>query len=1167
MTQNLPICAYREDILNLLRENQVVIICGDTGSGKTTQLPQMALELGLGADGKRIACTQPRRLAAVTVAERVAGELKTEVGGLVGYQHRYEKKVTDATRIKFMTDGVLLAETRADPLLRAYDTIIIDEAHERSLNIDFLLGILKRILAQRTDLKVIVSSATLDTEKFAAFFSHAPTLTIPGRLYPIEMVYRPTPDGEDADLPREISSALRTLPPMDDVLVFLPGERDIRETADYLTHSTFHRDDDIIPLLASLPAGEQKRAFQPSRQRRVILATNVAETSVTIPGIRAVIDSGLARISRYIHRTQIQRLQIEPISQASARQRAGRCGRVAPGTCIRLYSEEDFNRRDAYTPPEVLRSSLAGVILTMLDLRLGEIENFPFIDPPKPVMIREGLRELVELGAVHHTPDGHVALTKEGFKLTRIPVEPRLARMMLTASQYATLPSVIPLVAAMSCDEPRRRPVEDKERADQVHATFKVAGSDFLTTLKLWQWWDAKKNLSQSQLRKVATKTYLSYPKMREWRELVRQLTDLAQRLKLDVVNDNGGPDALHRALLSGLLSRIGHLDPETLDYRGAHGLRFDIHPSSVIKRKAKPEWIVAGELVDTSRLFARQVAAIDAAWIEPLANNLCKHSFREPSWDREQGCVRAIEQVTLYGLVIVPSRCRDYSRINSAVSRDLFLRHALIRGEYPKPPLFVRENWKVITELKKRAEQRRQPELLDETRLAAHFDAAIPAHIVTTHALKKWLYNLSAEGLRAFRLDPKVWLPAETSGDAAFPEYIQIADKKFPLAYRHTPENPNTDGIICTANHADVPLLKLWRHDWLVPGMLPEKVTYLLNALPNAVRRALPPVADTVAIILPLLKPGEQPLIESLQQTLKARFGIAVPTEVWEATRLPPHLTVHFRILGKPKDTPPMPPKIHTTWDFGTLQERLASQSTGWTLTHYPALYDEGTGVTVRLFKDPAQAIISHTKGVTRLLYLQLHKGAKPNDALWLAIREAAVRNLPTIRSAEELDARLQTFRLTIQNLKYTFTQELEEINNRVTSLLTRAESLPSDIYDDIETQIAYLTYTDFAKTVPVERLKRYPKYLLAIEQRIYRAKVNPTSDRKKLAKFLPHWERYIKALQNKSVPIKNRAALADYRWMLEEYRISLFAQEIKTPEPINPNRLTEKWHEAMDG
>ena len=509
----LPVSAHRDEILAALRAHPVVIVCGDTGSGKTTQLPKMALEFGTSLHQShnpavkqfRIACTQPRRLAAVTMAERVAHELKGEVGGLVGYQHRFGRKISRETCIKFMTDGILLAETRSDPLLRSYDVIIVDEAHERSLNVDFLLGILKRILSRRRDLKVIVSSATLDVQRFSQFFDNAPVISVPGRLFPIELVYRPPREDDELDLPRDVASAIATLPPADDVLVFLPGERDIRETADALTR--LRGNDDVIPLLASLPATEQQRAFRPSPRRRIILATNVAETSVTIPGIRCVVDSGLARISRYVHRTQVQRLQIEPISQASARQRAGRCGRLGPGTCIRLYSEEDFKTRDAYTPPEVLRSSLAGVILTMLDLRLGDVERFPFLDPPKPAMIHEGLRELLELGAICHRQvtsskfqvqgsgsreqdsETRICLTDIGRKLAKIPVEPRLARMLLAASDNAILPSTIPIVAAMACDDPRRRPVDEREKATQAHAPFRVPGSDFLGTLKLWTWW------------------------------------------------------------------------------------------------------------------------------------------------------------------------------------------------------------------------------------------------------------------------------------------------------------------------------------------------------------------------------------------------------------------------------------------------------------------------------------------------------------------------------------------------------------------------------------------------------------------------------------------------------------------------------------------------------
>ena len=1239
--KELPICEHREEILALLEKNPVVIVCGDTGSGKTTQLPKMAMELGRGKNGSRIACTQPRRLAAVTVAERVAEELKSPVGGIIGYQHRFGRKISDLTRIKFMTDGVLLAETRSDPLLRAYDTIIVDEAHERSLNVDFLLGILKRILEKRRDLKVIVSSATLDTERFSQFFGGAPTLSIPGRLFPIEIQYREPPDGEEADLPREISAAIRTLPPNDDVLVFLPGERDIRETADYLQRSQFHRDDETIPLLASLPAAEQQRAFRLSEKRRVILATNVAETSVTIPGIRAVVDSGLARISRYVHRTQVQRLQIEPVSQASARQRAGRCGRLGPGTCIRLYSEKDFESREAYTPPEVLRSSLAGVILTMLDLRLGNIENFPFIDPPRPTMIREGLRELLELGAIRHDADHDIALTAIGHKLARIPVEPRLARMLLAASQFATLPSALPIVAAMSCDDPKRRPVDEKEKADQAHAQFRVPGSDFLGTLKLWKWWDEKsKELSQTQLRKLAPKTYLSYPKMREWRDLVRQLTDLSKHLGLDIESDNGGPDALHRALLTGLLARIGHLDPETNDYRGAHALRFALHPSSVLGKKGhwardakretgrsnnqaikqsnnSPEWIVAGELVDTSRLFARNAAEIDVRWIEPLAGDIAKHSYRSPEWDAENGFVRATEQVTLYGLVIVPARRRDYSRIDPALSRQMFLLHGLVMGEFPHPPPLVRENAALIGEIKKRAERLRRPELFDANALAHHFDEAIPHEIVSTRDLAKWLRVATDEEKARFRLDKRQWLPKVGISSAAFPDSIRIGGVRLALSYRHTPDDPERDGITCTVRKSDAAVLKLWSADWLVPGALPEKLAFLLGVLPSSLRRVVAPISDTVAIIAPLLSPGEKPLVDAVREVLKVHNGIAIPATAWENVKYPPHLLVRYRIkdedgriVAETRDleaalaaagvggrgasaSSPQDDEKHVSWDFGTLDERQTASSAGWTLIHYPALSDEGDGVRIKLFKSADDAARAHEAGVVRLFFLRLTQHARPSfatnrlplsaglylgtigyersriadDLLWAAIHMGAVAGFAPIRTKEDFETRLKERRGAIDAAKAELSTLFSSILESAAECAERLETAApaEDIYDAVETQLAWLVFPGFLKAVPPERLKHYERYLRGVRVRIDRARSNPSGDRTKESRVAPYWERYHEAILGKGPKIANRDALAEYRWMVEEFRISVFAPEVRAAIPVSEKRLDAKWAEAL--
>lgn len=1224
--ESLPISEHRNEILEAIRRNQVVIVQGDTGSGKTTQLPKMAMELGYGAEGRLIACTQPRRLAAVTVAERVAAELKTQVGGIIGYQHRFAKTVSEDTRVKFMTDGVLLSETRHDPLLRAYDAIIIDEAHERSLNIDFLLGIVKRILPRRPDLKVVVSSATLDAESFSKFFSNAPVVSVPGRLFPIEVRHLSDDDEEEtaADLPRAVASALRELPSTFDTLVFLPGERDIRETADHLSRSPSFRCDEVIPLMASLPAGEIARAFRTSSKRRIILSTNVAETSVTIPGVRAVVDSGLARISRYIHRTQVQRLQIERISQASAKQRSGRCGRTGPGICIRLYSEKDFLERDKYTPPEVLRSSLAGVILSMLDLRLGNIENFPFIDPPRPTMVREGLRELIELGAISRAPDATdktIHLTKIGRQLARIPVEPRLARMMIEASRLAALPSVIPLVAAMSCDDPRRRPVDEREKADQAHAQFREKGSDFLGTLKLWKWWeDNSESLSQTQLRKLCQKTYLSFPKMREWRDIVRQLTKLAERLQLDTKSDNGGPDAIHRSLLAGLLSRLGHIDPEKPEYRGAHGLRFSLHPASILAKKhGYPEWIMSGELVDTSRLFARNASAIDPAWIEPAAGALCKHSYRDPVWDVHSGFVRATEQVTLYGLVIVPSRRRDYSRIDPVESRKLFLLHGLVFGEFPNPPQILRETFGVIDEMKKRADRMRQPELFDIDRLSAHFDETIPPGIVSAGELKKWLYAASPEEKKRFRLDRREWLQSSGSSTSAlYPDSIRIGGVKLSLSYLHSPDDLESDGITCTVRKSDAGILSVWRSDWLVPGFLPEKVSFLLSSLPSATRRVLSPLSDTLTVILPLLKPGDESLCEAVRRVVREHSGIRIPQDAWDSVRIPPHLMVRFRIredeggkviaegrdLASVLDAAGVRGKtaaptalrgddtIHVEWDFPPLDETHEGGSSGWKLTHYPALADAGAGVTVRLFNSRDAAERSHEAGVTRLMFLQMTRMSRPSysprklsiqgglyfkslgydtskvaeDILFASIRDAAVRGLPPVRDAESFAERLRSMRGGIAARQTELVGMFERTLDEAGRCASKAETcgLMPEALDSIETQLAWLVFPGFMRSVPYEKLKRYPAFFKALGIRIERAKNNPMGDRTKEERFAPYWERYREAVVAKKTKIANAAAMSEYRWLCEEYRINVFAPEVGTPSPVSPKRLDAKWAEC---
>ena len=1297
----LPVTEHREEILAALKAHPVVIVCGDTGSGKTTQLPKMAMEVwergrvegevegegeveveeGGEAGGevegsgrkrggaRRIACTQPRRLAAVSMAERVAAELKTETGRLVGYRHRFEKKISSETRIEFMTDGVLLAETRFDPLLRAYDTIIVDEAHERSLNIDFLLGILKRILVRRRDLKVIISSATLDAAGFSKFFDDAPVVSVPGRLYPIEIRHRPVPDGEELDLPRDIARAVNELPSEHDILVFLPGERDIRETAEYLEDARGHRDD-VIPLLASLPAAEQRRAFRPSPKRRIILATNVAETSVTIPGIRADIDSGLARISRYIHRTQVQRLQVEPISQASAKQRAGRCGRLGPGTCIRLYSEEDFAARDAYTPPEVLRSSLAGVILTMLDLGLGDIEAFPFLDPPRPAMIHEGLKELLELGAIrrgsrsgnrsevieNRLKDGHssIQLTGIGKKLAKIPIEPRFARMLIAASDKAVLPDALPLVAAMACDDPRRRPIDEREQAAQAHAKWRAPDSDFLVTLNLWKWWLAEtKDLSQAKARKLCKANYLSYPKMREWRDLARQLETLAKRLGLSFATPvpAGKSEAriaqdfyarLHQSLLSGLLGRLGCYDEEERNYRGTHAIRFDLHPGSVLAKQLKkaarrvsddrrvasnqtikqsdnqtiPHWIMAGELVDTSRLFAREAAVIDPEWIEPVAEDVVKRSYHSPTYEPSSGYVRVTEQVTLYGLVIVPARRRDLSRIDPELAREIFIRSGLVACEFPSPPPVVRENFALIDELRRYGEKTRRKDVLDETKLEAFYHAVIPAEVASADALKKWLRRAKPAEVDAFKLKREAWWPKETD-DRRFPDSLTIAGARISLVYRNTPDDPERDGITASVRKRDAAALRLWRSDWLVPGFLGEKVLWMISVLPSALRHILTPLNESADLVVSDLKPGDDTLEDAVRTAVYVRWGARIKDDAWANAKLPPHLKVRFLIrddaTGRPlavsRDLEEALAKAgvakgaglasaktreaeHATdWIFGDIPEEKSDVNAGWTSTHYPALHDEGDGVTLKLYSDRESADLAHAAATLRLLLIAFGPNAEipfrrkrlafdaalylkdlgyedariQSDILAGAVAETYVRKRPAVRTKADFTARILENRAPLVKAQAEIAALVAESAAAATAVNGRLASVPEATAESVSTQLAWLLFPGFARHVPLEYLRRYPRYLKAMTVRLDRAKTNPRGDAEKDAKAAPYWEIYEDAVKPANRAKYHPAALAEFRWMIEEYKVQLFAQELHTVGSVSPKRLEAKLAEAM--
>ncbi len=1242
--EELPISAHREAIAAALRDHPVTIICGDTGSGKTTQIPKIALACGRGRTGL-IGCTQPRRLATLAMARRVAEELGQEPGRLVGYQHRFDRQMSDETRIKFMTDGILLAETRRDHLLRAYDTLIIDEAHERSLNIDFLLGLVKTLLPRRPDLRVLVSSATLDAGHFAEFFGGAPVLRIPGRLFPIDIRYRP-PDDDDADLPRLIANAVDELGAEGegDILVFLPGERDIRETGEVLTGRRLPHTE-IIPLLASLPAGEQQRAFRLSSNRRIILATNVAETSVTLPGIRFVIDSGLARISRYSHRTQVQRLQVEPVSQASANQRAGRCGRLGPGICLRLYAEDDYRKRDPYTDPEILRASLAGVILTMLDLRLGDIATFPFLDPPSAAMIKEGLTELEELGAVRRA-DGAPVLTDLGRRLARLPVEPRLARILFAAHDEKALRDALIVVAALECDEPRRRPLDKQADADRLHKRFLTPHSDFAALLQLWRWYEAQNpTRAQSVARRLCHDNFLSYPRMRDWRDLREQLAGLVKRLELDNESAAGGDIGLHRALLTGLLSHIGKRDPETGDYRGARGLRFALFPGSGLAKARPPtargaksakgaepppesaeaaparqvsrDWIVAGELVETSRLYARQAAVIDPSWIEPIAGELCKRTYHSPSWDAEKGFVRVRERVTLYGLMLVDGRMRDFSRIDPAAARDLFIRHGLVAGEFPNPPPFLRANLERVHTLRLAEEKtRRHGQLVDEEALVTFYDGRLPPDICSADALRRWVRLAPADDVARLTLQADD-LPALDDAAVGFPDAITLDGHRLEIAYRHNPGEPD-DGLTCTVPAGLLPLLRAWRSDWLVPGALPEKVHWMLTSLPSKLRRLLLPTEETAALCLRRMSPGHEPLALALARAIYEVRGVRVPAESWCEDDFPDHLRIAFRVVaadgrelgqGRNYETllrlfgatdaaiaAPAAGVSHrwqrdglTTWACGALPDQVDLGRAGWPIVNYPALVDAGATVALRLFPDEAAARAAHVAGVCRLLLLGLGRDSRalvnppslPREVLQFlknsemdvgklgadigraVVRRACLDGQPDVRDAAAFERGLAAGRRTLSVLHVEMQRLVASVLHEAATLEKTAAGgrLPPPAADDVLDQLAWLVFPSFVWSVPWEWLQHYPRYLEGVRVRLERLALNPAGDARRQAEFAPYWQRYTTFATAGQKPSHDRAALLEYRWLIEEFRVSLFAQELRTSVPVSAKRLDALW------
>ncbi|MFK8050594.1 MAG: ATP-dependent RNA helicase HrpA [Halioglobus sp.] len=1216
----LPIVEQMEVISEAIAGHQVVIVAGETGSGKTTQLPKICLQMGRGLE-RQIGHTQPRRLAARTVAERIASELNTPLGELVGYQVRFTDRVSDRTAVKLMTDGILLAEIQRDALLRSYDTLIIDEAHERSLNIDFLLGYLKQLLPKRPDLKLIITSATIDVDSFSKHFGDAPVIEVSGRTYPVETVYLdPAEEGElgqrqqIAELVDEID--LGRYGSRGDILVFLPGERDIRELAKLLRKRT---DLDVLPLYARLSNAEQNRVFDLSKRRgtRVVLATNVAETSLTVPGIRYVIDPGEARISRYSFRTKVQRLPIEAISQASANQRQGRCGRVESGVCLRLYSQEDFDSRSEFTDPEIKRTNLAAVILQMLRLKLGEVDKFPFINPPDPRMVRDGYKLLEELGAV--SAKGN--LTSLGRKMSNLPVDPRLARMVLGAAENGCLEEVLVIASALAVQDPRDRPADKQQQSDQAHARFSHERSDFLSWLNLWRYYEQQRQaLSQNQLRKLCQREFLSFMRMREWRDIHSQLTVACRSMKL---KPKSGPaekedyQAVHTALLGGLLSNIAQF-LENHEYMGCRNRKMQIFPGSS-QFKRKPKWMVAGEIVETSKVYARQVAAIDPHWVLGLNPGLLKHHYYEPRWQSRGGRVMAYERITLYGLTVADKRPVHYGPINPTESREILIRQGLIAGNYHSHPDFLKRNLRLVRELEDlESRTRRRDIVADEQVLFDFYDELLPEDAYTAGRLQSWLKKNEGanQSLRVTRERLLASDPGAQVGEQ-FPNTLVWEDMKFKLSYQFNPGG-EADGVTATIPVALMNRVPRHRFDWLVPGLLREKCVALLKGLPKSQRKNLVPAPDYVDRALANLQPDNSDLLEALSRQMSSLGGIKLTRADWNVETLDDYYRMNFRVvdaqgklLDQGRDLGLLVAKFKgntlqtvsakgeqspartglKTWDFGELPKEFRIRQAGVDIIVFPALVDKGESVSIELRDYPSQAGLESRIGLLRLVRLNsatqvkyLRKQLLRGNQFQLALAGAGVNREQLVEdlidaayvqamNLNDCDAENEKAFAALQLAGKT--QVIERANELETMMLSalsiKADILRSlsaitsgtrgDTRQDISRQLELLFASNFLRDTPAQWLASYPRYLKALKQRLERLSGQYAKDQKYMA-MLAELESSFRALLERRPGLLLECAVAmQYRWMLEELRVSLFAQALGTQVPVSEKRLQEQW------
>jgi ATP-dependent helicase HrpA len=1222
--ESLPVSERKDEILATIRDHQVVILAGETGSGKSTQLPKICLELGRGVQGV-IGHTQPRRLAARTVAERVAEELGTDVGDVVGYTVRFTDRGGDRTLVRVMTDGILLAELQRDRDLSRYDTIIVDEAHERSLNIDFILGYLRQLLPRRPDLKVVVTSATIDTARFSAHFGDAPIIEVSGRTYPVEVRYEPVVDDEDdagRDAITAICDAVAELEheAPGDVLVFLSGEREIRDTAQALDELQL-RNTEVLPLYARLSAAEQHRIFTPHPGRRIVLSTNVAETSLTVPGIRYVVDAGTARVSRYNRRTKVQRLPIEPISQAAANQRAGRCGRVAPGICIRLYSEEDYVGRPEFTEPEILRTNLASVILQMAALGLGDVAAFPFVDPPDARAIKDGVALLEELGALDLSiDDPRKRLTPMGRRLAEIPLDPRLARMVLEADRHGCAREVMVIAAALSIQDPRERPLEKRQHADELHRRFATTDSDLLAYVALWDHLRAQqRELSSNQFRKLCRNEFLNYLRVREWQDIYSQVRSIAGGLGIHPSNDAAAPDAVHLSLLSGLLSHVGLRDEgdRKREYLGAHNARFAINPGSALFKKP-PRWVMAAELVETTRLWARDVARIQPEWIERVGAHLVKRTYSEPEWVRSRGAVRALERVTLYGLPVVTGRSVDYGRIDPVLSRDLFLGHALVEGDWDAHHPFLERNRALVDEVRALEDRvRRRDILVADDDLFAFFDARVPAHVVSARHFESWWKRERAD--RPELLDYTLDVLVHPAGGAidleGYPDSWRSGDVEVPLSYRFAPGH-EADGVT-----AHVPLALLNRFDgdgldWHVPGLREELVTALIRSLPKPVRRNFVPAPDFARRFLADATPDEGPLLDVLARSLTRMTGDPVRPDDWHLDALPDHLRVSFRIedergrrvaFGKDLDairrrlaghvqaaiTRAVGPSVErtglTAWTIGTLPRVVDAERAGQTVRAYPALVDEWPSPTVgiRLLATEAEQERSMWEGTRRLLVLSV---PSPVAALQRVLRNAtklALASSPEPTTLDLLDecvaaaldelmataggpawdeagftALLAAVRGDLVGRSLDVVQDVAGILSRRAAISARLDTITAPALLaarlDVRRQLARLVHRGFVTSTGAARLADVDRYLRAVEHRLERVAKDPGRDGEWMRRVQPLEARYDELVATASTSTTiDRAALGRARWMLEELRVSLFAQPVGPKGRISEERV----------